>query len=156
MNTFTFAQDTVDTGNPILNISIFAIFIVITLTIVVRTTRTTSQKGSDFYTGGGSFSGWQNGLAISGDYLSAAAFLGVTGAIALYGYDGFVYSIGFLIALLVALVLVAEPLRNTGRFTMADVLSFRLQQRPVRTAAAVTTLSVSLFYLIAQMAGAAA
>ncbi|WP_407922003.1 solute symporter family protein [Corynebacterium mustelae] len=154
MNHVILAQDTVDTGNPILNISIFAIFIAVTLTIVIRTSKTTSQKGSDFYTGGGAFSGWQNGLAISGDYLSAAAFLGVTGAIALYGYDGFVYSIGFLIALLVALVLVAEPLRNTGRFTMADVLSFRLQQRPVRTAAAVTTLSVSLFYLIAQMAGA--
>ena len=154
MNNFILAQDTVDTGNPILNITIFACFIAVTMTIVVRTTRTTSQKGSDFYTGGGSFAGWQNGLAISGDYLSAAAFLGVTGAIALYGYDGFVYSIGFLIALLVALVLVAEPLRNTGRFTMADVLSFRLKQRPVRTAAAVTTLSVSLFYLIAQMAGA--
>ncbi|GAA4799215.1 cation acetate symporter [Corynebacterium canis] len=144
----------VDTGNPILNISIFAIFIVATLTVVIRTTRKTSQKGSDFYTGGAAFSGWQNGLAISGDYLSAAAFLGVTGAIAMYGYDGFIYSIGFLIALLVALVLVAEPLRNTGRFTMADVLSFRLKQRPVRTAAAITTLAVSLFYLIAQMAGA--
>ncbi|GAA1471590.1 sodium/solute symporter [Corynebacterium felinum] len=154
MTSTFFAQGTVDTGNPVLNISIFAIFIAVTMTIVVRTSRSTSQKGTDFYTGGGAFSGWQNGLAISGDYLSAAAFLGVTGAIALYGYDGFVYSIGFLIALLVALVLVAEPLRNTGRFTMADVLSFRLKQRPVRTAAAVTTLSVSLFYLIAQMAGA--
>lgn len=142
MNQIILAQGTVDTGNPILNISIFAIFIAVTLTIVIRTSKTTSQKGSDFYTGGGAFSGWQNGLAISGDYLSAAAFLGVTGAIALYGYDGFVYSIGFLIALLVALVLVAEPLRNTGRFTMADVLSFRLQQRPVRTAAAVTALII--------------
>ncbi|MCQ9353441.1 cation acetate symporter [Corynebacterium sp. 153RC1] len=148
------AQEQVNTGNPILNIAIFLLFIVGTLTIVVRATRQTSQKGSDFYTGGASFNGWQNGLAIAGDYLSAAAFLGVTGAIALYGYDGFLYSVGFLIALLVALVLVAEPLRNTGRFTMADVLSFRLQQRPVRTAAAISTLTISLFYLIAQMAGA--
>ncbi|MCQ9343955.1 solute symporter family protein [Corynebacterium kozikiae] len=148
------AQEQVNTGNPILNIAIFLLFIIGTLTIVVRATRQTSQKGSDFYTGGASFNGWQNGLAIAGDYLSAAAFLGVTGAIALYGYDGFLYSVGFLIALLVALVLVAEPLRNTGRFTMADVLSFRLQQRPVRTAAAISTLTISLFYLIAQMAGA--
>ena len=154
MNAALLAQEKVDTGNPILNIAIFVLFIVATLTIVVRATRQTSQKGSDFYTGGASFSGWQNGLAISGDYLSAAAFLGVTGAIAVSGYDGFLYSVGFLIALLVALVLVAEPLRNTGRFTMADVLSFRLNQRPVRTAAAISTLTISLFYLIAQMAGA--
>lgn len=151
------AQDTahrVDTGNPLLNISIFVLFIIGTLFVVVRATRQTSQKGSDFYTGGAAFNGWQNGLAISGDYLSAAALLGVTGAIALYGYDGFLYSVGFLIALLVALVLVAEPLRNTGRFTMADVLSFRLKQRPVRMTAAISTLVISLFYLIAQMAGA--
>ena len=153
-STILAAENTIETGNPILNIAIFVIFIVATMTIVVRATRQTSQKGSDFYTGGASFSGWQNGLAIAGDYLSAAAFLGVTGAIALYGYDGFLYSVGFLIALLVALVLVAEPLRNTGKFTMADVLSFRLKQRPVRTAAAMSTLMISLFYLIAQMAGA--
>ncbi|AYJ33479.1 cation/acetate symporter ActP [Corynebacterium xerosis] len=154
MNTAFLAQEAVETGNPILNISIFIAFIVITLTIVVRATRQTSQKGTDFYTGGASFNGTQNGLAIAGDYLSAAAFLGVTGAIAVQGYDGFLYSVGFLIALLVALVLVAEPLRNTGRFTMADVLSFRLNQKPVRTAAAISTLTISLFYLIAQMAGA--
>ncbi|MDO5076260.1 cation acetate symporter [Corynebacterium sp.] len=153
-HTLAAASSAVETGNPILNIAIFILFIVATMTVVVRATRQTSQKGSDFYTGGGSFNGWQNGLAISGDYLSAAAFLGVTGAIALYGYDGFLYSVGFLIALLVALVLVAEPLRNTGKFTMADVLSFRLKQRPVRTAAAISTLTISLFYLIAQMAGA--
>ena len=154
MNTAFLAQEAVETGNPILNIYIFIAFIVITLTVVVRATRQTSQKGTDFYTGGASFNGTQNGLAIAGDYLSAAAFLGVTGAIAVQGYDGFLYSVGFLIALLVALVLVAEPLRNTGRFTMADVLSFRLNQKPVRTAAAISTLTISLFYLIAQMAGA--
>ncbi|MEJ5927654.1 cation acetate symporter [Corynebacterium sp. H128] len=154
MNQILAAGEQVSTGNPILNISIFLLFIVATMTIVVRATRTTSQKGSDFYTGGASFSGWQNGLAISGDYLSAAAFLGVTGAIALSGYDGFLYSVAFLIALLVAMVLVAEPLRNTGKFTMADVLSFRLNQKPVRMAAAISTLAISLFYLIAQMAGA--
>ncbi len=112
------------------------------------------QEASDFYTGGGQFSGPQNGFAIAGDYLSAASFLGIAGAIAVYGYDGFLYSIGFLVAWLVALLLVAELLRNTGRFTMADVLSFRLKQRPVRMAAALSTLAVSLFYLLAQMAGA--
>ncbi|MDX6238763.1 MAG: cation/acetate symporter, partial [Kribbellaceae bacterium] len=93
-------------------------------------------------------------VAIAGDYLSAASFLGIAGAIAVNGYDGFLYSIGFLVAWLVALLLVAELIRNTGRFTMADVLSFRLKQRPVRMAAAISTLVVSFFYLLAQMAGA--
>ncbi|MFC9841380.1 cation acetate symporter [Rhodococcus sp. NPDC127530] len=142
-----------DVGNPILNIGIFVAFVVITMTIVIRASRTT-KKASDFYTGGGQFSGPQNGFAIAGDYLSAASFLGIAGAIAVYGYDGFLYSVGFLVAWLVALLLVAELLRNTGRFTMADVLSFRLKQRPVRMAAALSTLVVSLFYLLAQMAGA--
>ncbi|WP_407929824.1 solute symporter family protein [Corynebacterium mendelii] len=114
----------------------------------------TTSEASDFYTGGAKFSGRQNGLAIAGDYLSAASFLGIVGAVALAGYDGFLYSIGFFVAWLVALLLVAEPLRNTGKFTMADVLSFRLRQKPVRLAAALGTLGVSLFYLIAQMAGA--
>ena len=109
---------------------------------------------AEFFTGGRAFTGPQNGIAIAGDYLSAASFLGIAGAIAVYGYDGFLYSIGFLVAWLVALLLVAELLRNTGKFTMADVLSFRLKQRPVRMAAATSTLTVSLFYLLAQMAGA--
>src|SRR5688572_32834598 len=87
------------------------------------------------YTAGSAFTGRQNGIAISGDYLSAASFLGIAGAIALTGYDGFLYSIGFLVAWLVALLLVAELLRNTGRYTMADVLSFRMRERPVRAAA---------------------
>jgi cation/acetate symporter len=142
-----------DVGNPLLNIAIFVAFVVITMTIVIRASRTT-KKASDFYTGGGQFSGPQNGFAIAGDYLSAASFLGIAGAIAVYGYDGFLYSVGFLVAWLVSLLLVAELLRNTGRFTMADVLSFRLKQRPVRMAAALSTLVVSLFYLLAQMAGA--
>ena len=142
-----------NTGNPILNIAVFVVFIVVTMTVVMRAGKTTSEA-SDFYTGGASFTGTQNGLAIAGDYLSAASFLGIVGSIALSGYDGFLYSIGFFVAWLVALLLVAEPLRNVGRFTMADVLSFRLRQKPVRVAAAVATLAVSLFYLIAQMAGA--
>ncbi|WP_137874734.1 cation acetate symporter [Rhodococcus sp. Q] len=147
------AQGSSGVGNPALNIAIFVAFVVITMGIVIRASRTT-KKASDFYTGGGQFSGPQNGFAIAGDYLSAASFLGIAGAIAVYGYDGFLYSIGFLVAWLVALLLVAEMLRNTGRFTMADVLSFRLKQRPVRMAAALSTLVVSLFYLLAQMAGA--
>ena len=147
------ADEGLDAGNPLINIAVFAAFIIITMTIVTRVGKTTSEA-SDFYTGGGQFSGRQNGLAISGDYLSAASFLGIVGAIALHGYDGFLYSIGFFVAWLFALLLVAEPMRNVGRFTMADVLSFRLRQKPVRLAAAIATVFVSLFYLVAQMAGA--
>ncbi|OBC11372.1 cation acetate symporter [Mycobacterium sp. 852013-50091_SCH5140682] len=151
MNTLTAAADSV--GNPIANIAIFGAFVVITMFVVIRASGN-NRSADQFFTGGRAFSGPQNGIAIAGDYLSAASFLGIAGAIAVYGYDGFLYSIGFLVAWLVALLLVAELLRNTGRFTMADVLSFRLKQRPVRLAAATTTLTVSLFYLLAQMAGA--
>ncbi|WP_433493000.1 solute symporter family protein [Nocardia grenadensis] len=140
-------------GNPVANIAIFALFVVVTMVVVFWAGRNTSGA-TDYFTGGRGFTGPQNGIAIAGDYLSAASFLGIAGAIAVYGYDGFLYSIGFLVAWLVALLLVAEMLRNTGKFTMADVLSFRLKQRPVRTAAAISTLAVSLFYLLAQMAGA--
>ncbi len=140
-------------GNTTLNISIFALFVLVTLGIVIRVSKQ-NTTAADYYAGGRAFSGRQNGIAITGDYLSAASFLGIAGAIAINGYDGFLYSIGFLVAWLVALLLVAELLRNTGRFTMADVLSFRLRQRPIRTAAAVNTLAVSAFYLLAQMAGA--
>ena len=151
MTTFVAAEQTA--GNPLANIGIFALFVVITLFIVIRASRR-NATATEFFTGDRAFSGPQNGIAISGDYLSAASFLGIAGAIAVYGYDGFLYSIGFLVAWLVALLLVAELLRNTGKFTMADVLSFRLKQRPVRLAAATNTLAVSLFYLLAQMAGA--
>jgi cation/acetate symporter len=144
-----------DVGNPWLNIAIFLAFVVVTLVIVIRVSRTSTSAG-DFYHGGRSFTGRQNGIAIAGDYLSAASFLGIVGAVALYGYDGLLYSVGFLVAWLVALLLVAEPLRNTGKYTMADVLSFRMRQRPVRTAAATSTLAVTFFYLLAQMAGAGA
>jgi cation/acetate symporter len=140
-------------GSPLLNLAIFAGFVAVTMTLVLRAGKT-NKSAADMYTGGAAFSGRQNGIAISGDYLSAASFLGIAGAIALSGYDGFLYSIGFLVAWLVALLLVAELLRNTGRFTMADVLAFRMQERPVRTAAATSTLAVSFFYLLAQMAGA--
>ncbi|AGM02725.1 solute symporter family protein [Amycolatopsis keratiniphila] len=140
-------------SNPTLNITIFAIFVAITMVIVFRASRNT-KTASDYYAAGRAFTGPQNGIAISGDYLSAASFLGIAGAIAINGYDGFLYSIGFLVAWLVALLLVAELLRNTGKFTMGDVLAFRMKQRPVRAAAAISTLAVSFFYLLAQMAGA--
>ncbi|HRA76864.1 MAG TPA: cation acetate symporter [Propionicimonas sp.] len=142
------------TGNPLINIAIFGAFVLATLVVVIRVTRNSEKRAGSFYTGGAAFSGRQNGLAITGDYLSAATFLGVPGAIAIYGYDGLLYSVGFFVALLLALYLVAEPLRNTGQYTMADVLSFRMNQRPVRTAAALSTLTVSFVYLLAQMAGA--
>src|SRR6476469_434747 len=140
-------------GSPALNSGIFAAFVVFTLVIVIRVA-SGKKTAAQYYTGGGAFSGRQNGIAIAGDYLSAASFLGIAGAIALQGYDGFLYSIGFLVAWLVALLLVAELLRNTGRFTMADVLSYRLRERPVLTAAGLSTLIVTFFYLLAQMAGA--
>lgn len=125
--TFASATDSGDIGSPALNITIFIVFVVITLAIVLRASRN-NRTAADYYAGGRAFTGRQNGIAIAGDYLSAASFLGIAGAIATVGYDGFMYSIGFLVAWLVALLLVAELLRNTGRFTMADVLSFRLRQ----------------------------
>ncbi|MBO0900235.1 cation acetate symporter [Cellulomonas sp. zg-ZUI222] len=147
------AADGGQVGDPVVNIAIFGAFVLVTLVIVFRASRN-NKSAADYYAAGRSFTGPQNGTAIAGDYLSAASFLGICGAIAIYGYDGFLYSIGFLVAWLVALLLVAELLRNTGRFTMADVLSFRLKQRPVRLAAALSTLAVVFFYLLAQMAGA--
>jgi cation/acetate symporter len=142
-------------GHPTLTVAVFGLFVVVTLVVVLRVSRG-NRTASDYYAAGRGFTGPQNGVAIAGDYLSAASFLGIAGAIAVNGYDGFLYSIGFLVAWLVALLLVAELLRNTGTFTMGDVLSFRMRQRPVRAAAAASTLVVSFFYLLAQMAGAGA
>jgi cation/acetate symporter len=140
-------------GDPAVNITIFAFFVIVTLIIVV-TAAGKNKSTSDYYAGGRNFSGWQNGIAIGGDYLSAASFLGIAGLIALYGYDGFLYSIGFLVGWLLVLLLVAAPLRNTGRYTTADVFDLRLRNTKVRAAAALATLTISLFYLLAQMAGA--
>lgn len=158
MNTLNIAAATEVTAEAVqetgwLNMLIFGLFVAVTLVVVLRASRN-NKTAADYYAAGRSFTGPQNGTAIAGDYLSAASFLGIVGAIAINGYDGFLYSIGFLVAWLVALLLVAEMLRNTGKFTMADVLSFRLKQRPVRIAAAITTLAVCFFYLLAQMAGA--
>ncbi|WNV91510.1 cation acetate symporter [Umezawaea sp. Da 62-37] len=140
-------------NNAVLNISIFAVFVAITLVVVIRASRN-QKTAADYLAAGRAFTGPQNGIAIAGDYLSAASFLGIAGAIAVNGYDGFLYSIGFLVAWLIALLLVAELLRNTGKYTMGDVLAFRMRQRPVRAAAATSTMAVSFFYLLAQMAGA--
>jgi cation/acetate symporter len=151
--TTTLAASNQPAIDPVLNTAVFALFVAITLYVVYRVS-TRNHSTSDYYAAGSSFTGRQNGIALSGDFLSAASFLGIAGAIAVHGYDGFLYSIGFLVAWLVDLLLIAELLRNTGRFTMGDVLSFRMKQRPVRAAAATSTLIISFFYMLAQMAGA--
>ena len=147
------AQD--EAGHQLLTTVLFLVVVAITIGVTVWASRR-NATATDYYAAGRSFSGLQNGLAVSGDYMSAASFLGISGAIALYGYDGFLYSIGFLVAWLVALMLVAELLRNSGRYTMADQLSYRMRQRPIRTAASISTVVVSIFYLLAQMVGAGA
>jgi cation/acetate symporter len=131
----------------------FIVFIAITLGITYWASRRTKTT-AEFYAAGRSITGFQNGWAVAGDYMSAASFLGIAGLIAFFGYDGFLYSVGWLVAYLTVLLMVAEPLRNTGKFTMADVLAFRLRHKSVRTVAAFSTLTVSLFYMIAQMIGA--
>ncbi|HTE73229.1 MAG TPA: cation acetate symporter [Actinomycetes bacterium] len=155
MSANVFAATDVSGGQQALTTILFLSFVAITLFITLRASRAT-RTAADFYAGGRSFSGLQNGVAIGGDYMSAASFLGIAGIIALYGYDGFLYSIGFLVAWLVALLLVAELMRNSGKYTMGDVLAFRMRQRPVRAAAGVSTIVVSIFYLLAQMVGAGA
>ena len=154
MNDVTVLAASADTRRG-LTIGLFLVFIAITLYITFWASRQ-NKTAADFYAAGRSFSAFQNGLAISGDYMSAASFLGIAGLIALFGYDGFLYSIGFLVAWLVALLLVAELMRNSGRYTMGDVLAFRMRQRPTRMAAGISTITVSIFYLIAQMVGAGA
>ncbi|WP_249872405.1 solute symporter family protein [Oceanobacillus saliphilus] len=136
-------------------IILFLAIVLLTLVITFFAARKTQTAG-DFYTAGGGLTGTQNGLAIAGDYLSAASFLGIAGAIALFGFDGFFYSIGFLIAYLVVLFLVAEPLRNLGKYTLADMINSRFDARKVRGAAALNTITISTFYMIAQLVGAGA
>ena len=134
---------------------LFLAIVILTLVITYYAAKRTKSTG-DFYTAGGGLTGWQNGLAIAGDYLSAASFLGIAGAIALNGFDGFFYSIGFLIAYLVVLFLVAEPLRNLGKYTIADMINSRFDAKKVRGAAALSTITIVLFYMIAQLVGAGA
>src|SRR5712692_8014308 len=138
-----------------ITLTLFLIVVGITLVITAwaaRRTRTTVQ----FWAAGRTIKGWQNGIAVAGDYMSAASFLGIAGLIAFNGYDGFMYSVGWLVAYLTVLLVVAEPLRNAGKYTMADVLAYRLNPRPVRAMASLSTLTVSTFYMIAQMVGAGA
>ncbi|HWC82720.1 MAG TPA: cation acetate symporter [Pseudonocardiaceae bacterium] len=141
------------TGSPTLNLSVFLVFVAITLYIVYRAS-SSNRTAADYYAAGSSFTGVQNGVALSGDFLSAASFLGISGLISVYGYDGFLYSIGWIVAWLLGLLLVGERLRNTGRFTIGDVMAYRTRQRPVRAAAATATLVISFFYMLAQMSGA--
>ncbi|WP_373894798.1 solute symporter family protein [Virgibacillus natechei] len=136
-------------------IILFLVIVLLTLVITYYAAKQTQTAG-DFYTAGGGLTGMQNGLAIAGDYLSAASFLGIAGAIALYGFDGFFYSIGFLIAYLVVMFLVAEPLRNLGKYTLADMINSRFDAKKVRGAAAFSTVTISTFYMIAQLVGAGA
>lgn len=134
-------------------ITMFLIFVIATLAITFVSAKKNTGS-SAYFAAGRSITAWQNGLAVAGDYMSAASFLGIAGMIACFGFDGFMYSVGFLVAYLTVLFVVAEPLRNSGKYTMADVLAYRLKPRPVRAMASLSTLTVSLFYMIAQMVGA--
>ncbi|RYX83131.1 cation/acetate symporter ActP [bacterium] len=134
-------------------IAFFFVFIGVTLGITywaARKTKTTSE----FYAAGGGISGFQNGLALAGDYMSAASFLGIAGLVATGGYDGLIYSVGYLVGWPIVMFLIAEPLRNLGKYTFADVVAYRLQQKPVKTMAAVGSVTTVIIYLIAQMVGA--
>src|SRR6195256_3632534 len=130
-------------------------FVGVTLVITYWASRRSSGANA-FFAAGRQITAWQNGFAVAGDYMSAASFLGIAGIIAFQGYDGFMYSVGFLVAYLTVLLIVAEPLRNTGKSTMADLLAYRLKPRPVRALASLSTLTVSTFYMIAQMVGGGA
>jgi len=134
-------------------IAMFLAFVALTLGITLWSAKKNTGS-SAYFAAGRSIKGWQNGLAVAGDYMSAASFLGITGMIAFFGFDGFMYSVGWLVAYLTVLFIVAEPLRNAGKYTMADLLAYRLQARPVRAAASLSTLTVSTFYMVAQMIGA--
>jgi cation/acetate symporter len=135
------------------SIIFFLLFVLVTLAITywaAKRTRTTKE----FYAAGRSITGFQNGLALAGDYMSAASFLGIAGLVSTRGYDGLIYSVGWLVGWPIVMFLIAEPLRNLGKYTFADVVAFRLRQRPIRAAAAAGSLTTVLFYLIAQMVGA--
>ncbi|OON75131.1 solute symporter family protein [Streptomyces tsukubensis] len=133
---------------------LFSVFVAVTLAITTWVSRNRHGSAEEFYAGGRLFSPMENGFAIAGDYMSAASFLGIAGLIALFGYDGLLYSVGFLVAWLVVLLLVAELVRNCGRFTLADVVAARMSERPVRVAMGTSSVTVSVLYLVAQMVGA--
>jgi cation/acetate symporter len=145
-------QTIIGQTNPVA-IMFFVLFVVSTLGITywaAKRTRTTK----DFYAAGRSITGFQNGLALAGDYMSAASFLGIAGLVSTKGYDGLIYSVGWLVGWPIVMFLISEPLRNLGKYTFADVVAYRLQQRPIRAAAATGSLVVVITYLIAQMVGA--
>ncbi len=133
----------------------FGGFVAVTLVITYWAAKR-NTGAQHYFAAGRSIKGWQNGIAVAGDYMSAASFLGIAGLIAFNGYDGFMYSVGWLVAYLTVLFVVAEPLRNAGKYTMADVLAYRFSPKPVRAMASLSTLTVSTFYMIAQMVGAGA
>ncbi len=137
------------------SVGFFLAIVSLTLVVTYIASKRTSSA-SDFYTAGGGLKGWQNGFAIAGDYLSAAAFLGVSGAIALTGFDGFFFSVGYVVANLVLLYIIAEPMRNLGRYTLADMLTARFNEKRVRGAAAFGTIVIVILYMIAQLVGAGA
>jgi cation/acetate symporter len=152
-STGAFAADTAQRSINVPAVSMFVIFVILTLFITwwaAQRTRTTK----DFYAAGGNITGFQNGLALAGDYMSAASFLGIAGLVYANGFDGLIYSIGFLVGWPIMLFLLAEKLRNLGKYTFADVASYRLSQIPIRSVAAVSSLIVVAMYLIAQMVGA--
>ncbi|MBW5483399.1 solute symporter family protein [Streptomyces bambusae] len=142
------------TEHQTLALILFSAFVAVTLGITTWVSRNRRGSAEEFYVGGRLFSPMENGFAIAGDYMSAASFLGISGLIALFGYDGLLYSVGFLVAWLVVLLLVAELVRNCGRFTFADVVAARMSERPVRIAAGASSVTVSVLYLVAQMVGA--
>lgn len=142
----------IGTINPVA-VGFFVVFIMATLSITYFAARKTNSA-SEFFAAGGNVTAWQNGFALAGDYMSAASFLGIAGMVALSGFDGLIYSIGFLVGWPVVLFFLAEPLRNLGKFTFADVVALRFRAVPIRISAAVSGLSVIAFYLIAQMVGA--
>lgn len=135
-----------------LTLLVFGVIIAVTMYITYWAAKHTHTT-SEFYAAGRTVTGFQNGWAIAGDYLSAASFLGIAGLIALYGYDGFMYSVGFLVAYITVLLVIAEPCRNIGKYTLGDVLSFRNDPKKTKTVAALSTITVSTFYLTAQMVG---
>jgi cation/acetate symporter len=139
--------------NRAITITMFMVIIGVTLCVVIWAAKRTTSA-ADFYAAGGGITGLQNGWAIAGDYMSAASFLGMSGLISLYGIDGFMYAVGPMFSFIAILLVVAEPCRNAGKFTLGDILSFRASPKPVRAVAALSTVTVSLFYLIAQMVGA--
>jgi cation/acetate symporter len=147
-----FAQTAVNPKYTWLTFAVFAAIISLTMYITYVAAKRT-KTAADFYAAGGGMSGLQNGWAIAGDYLSAASFLGIAGLISLNGFDGFMYSVGWLVAYITVLLVIAEPCRNIGKYTMADILAFRNDPKTVRTFMAISTITVSTFYLTAQMVG---